>query len=110
GVTAVPAHVPFTDRAGRTRDRVGASDDTNDEIARCKTATLRCLFDDPKRLMADDQLIGPRRGPAISAFDDFQIGTADAERPHPQQGWAVANGRRSDVFEVQGIWFARRYS
>jgi len=63
GVSPVAAHVPFADGAGRTRQRIGAPHDADDQIARNQTTIGRGSLDTPERFMSQHQsCLTGRRG------------------------------------------------
>jgi hypothetical protein len=67
GVAAVAAHIPFADRAGGTRDRIGPPHDADDEVARFDAASGRRLLDLAERFMTDHQpLLAWRCPPVVS--------------------------------------------
>src|SRR3984885_3619105 len=64
GITAVAAHVPLADGAGRTRHRIGPAHNADDEIAGLEPAAGRGLFYVAERLGGDPQPLLARRRPA----------------------------------------------
>src|SRR5580704_9327995 len=53
GVTAVAAHIPFADRAGRTRHRIGPPHNPDDKIAGLESGIGRSLLNLAERFVAD---------------------------------------------------------
>ena len=103
GILAVAAHVPFAGGTSGTRHGIGAAHDADHEIAGRKAGIGGRLLDAAEQFMANDETLSPRRGPAIVAFDDFAVGTANAERQRAHQNIAVAWRRRRDLFKSDGI-------
>ena len=101
GVAAVAAHIPFADRAGGARHRIGPAHDADDAIAGAKSAVGRRLAHFTQRLVADHQPLLAGRRPAVGPRYDFTVGAADAQRQAAHQHGAVGARRLGDVFNAR---------
>jgi hypothetical protein len=79
GVLAVAAHVPFTHRAIRTGNRIGAADDTHYQIALLESARRPRVQDAAQGFMAEHQALLPGRGPAVLAVRNLDVSAANAD-------------------------------
>jgi hypothetical protein len=77
-VLTVIAKVPGIDSAGRTRNRVGTSNDSNHEITRGKSRISRSFKDFTERLMSEDQTVGSLWAPTVITADDIDICSTDS--------------------------------
>ena len=102
GVSAIAAHVPLVDRAIRTRDRIGPSDDSDDAISALEVASGRRVDDLAQRLVSQDESLTSRGRPAVGAPDDFEIRSAYADGQRFDQHRAVRPRRFRDLVESCG--------
>src|SRR6186713_1867180 len=99
-ILAVAAHVPFTNRAVRARHRVGPPDDADDQVALAERAGRARVDDAAERLVAEHQPRLARRCPAVLAFDDLDVGPADADCDRLDEYGPVARVGLWDVIEA----------
>src|SRR5579862_6141142 len=108
GVKAVAAHVPLSDRAGRTRNGIGPAHNAYDKIANVEAATGRRFLHSSQRLVADHQPLLTRRRPAIRAAHNFSVGPADSQRQRAHQHRTVGSRWVSYLFDACGIGYVWR--
>ena len=100
GVKAVAAHVPFAGGAGTARNRIGAADDADDEVAGREAARARRALDAPQRLVPQDQpRLAGRRG-AVLAGNDLAVGAANTERHRAHEHAAIRHTRLGHILQA----------
>src|SRR4051812_10636402 len=60
GIEAIPAHVPFAERAVRARHRIRMAHDAGDRVADGKVGSLRRADHAAERLVTEDQALAAR--------------------------------------------------
>jgi hypothetical protein len=90
GVLAVAAHVPFAGCAGRTRRRVGTTDDADDQVAGLDRRVGRRLADPADVLVAQHQQLVTRGSLTIGAGHDLDVGPTQPDRQTLDQHRALA--------------------
>ena len=95
----VAAHVPLARGARRARDRIGAADDADHEVAGPEARAGWCLEHLAQALVADDQL-PLRAGFAVGAVGDLPVGAAHADQPPAHQQRAILLGRLGDLLDA----------
>jgi len=79
GVQAVAAHVPLTYRAVRARDRIGAPNYADDQVAGSEPASRGRFKHASQRLVAEHQPVAPRRRFPVLALDYLVVGPVDPD-------------------------------
>ena len=102
GVAAVAAHIPFADRAGRTRHRIRPAHHADHPVARRKTALRRRALDHAEGLMADHQPVMAGRRGTVMPGEDFPVGSADTKCQRTDQQAIPGRSWGGDVIEAQG--------
>src|SRR5689334_12095168 len=106
-VAPITTHIPLTDGAVRAGDRIGMTNDADDDVPGMQTHVVRRLLDDTERLMADDESLMPGRRRAIIAGNDLAIGSANTERNGAHENRSVVSGRYPELLETQRIGNSR---
>src|SRR5215469_2060483 len=78
-VLAIAAHVPFSDRAVRARNRIRAADNADYEIALFQRSGRPWIDNSPKGFVTEHKARLAGRGPAILSFHDLDISSAHSD-------------------------------